>query len=136
MNFINSFIYDIKDSLGNHLAWIPYDTAQIDIKSRVDYSILTKDTLFITHLDLKEDNHFITIYPNPSDQQIRILVKSRDTGKVTFKILDILGRTMNITEADKPAAAFDMQIGYLSSGVYYLECTLGESRYSASFIKQ
>ncbi|MBX7243697.1 MAG: S8 family serine peptidase [Bacteroidia bacterium] len=136
---LHGFIYHVKDSLGNHLAWIPYDTAQIDIKSRVDYSILTKDTLFITHLDLKEDNHFITIYPNPSDQQIRILVKGVDTGKVTFKILDILGRTMNITEADKPAsadAAFDMQIGYLSSGVYYLECRLGESRYFTSFIKQ
>ena len=49
MNFINSFIYHVKDSLGNHLAWIPYDTAQVDIKTNMAYSILAKDTLYITH---------------------------------------------------------------------------------------
>ncbi len=77
----------------------------------------------------------ITVYPNPAKDKIYVKNNISFNEKVSFKILNIIGKSVytNSSTTEKLLAGTDIR--FLSAGVYFVELISSGQRYYSRFVK-
>jgi hypothetical protein len=80
----------------------------------------------------------LIIYPNPATDLINVRLISDTTGNVAYRVFDITGRMVYISQSSKQAPEVDTQIiiSSLTKGTYFLQAIIGTDRITSKFIKQ
>jgi len=152
--YISTIIYPGLDRIGSamtidHMDQI-YTSGRINGGIDLDFSdsefVLynTNQTSIFFHkmgdigdLDLVENSPNITsqIYPNPSSQNINILLKEGGSGKLN--IIDLQGRLLRFIEINPSQKAYLLDISTLTSGAYFIELIRnGKKIESQKFLKK
>jgi hypothetical protein len=77
----------------------------------------------------------ISIYPNPADNFINIILNSNaDTKEI--KIMDLTGRVIEVRQVQKNENKISMDINNYSSGVYLISFTSNEGTKVRKFVKR
>lgn len=122
-----TYIYKItSNTLGTY--WFPRDPANmtysysLHVHKQPDASI-----------DEKSNNFFI-IYPNPSNDEIEILLKNELKGKIDVEIVDEFGKVVIRKESLDPNER-KISILHLKEGIYFCKLINGDHVITKSFIK-
>jgi hypothetical protein len=82
---------------------------------------------------------WIKAFPNPFQSEFAILIKPKETGILTFQLLDISGRIYqsgieNVTQDQFLQIRFN-NLGYLPKGIYYIRIINGRSTETIPILK-
>lgn len=87
---------------------------------------------------MAEFKPMISVYPNPFLSEISITLQKPNFQKVTFQITDVLGQTIFNTEENNLSANYSKEIdlGFLSKGIYFLVAETDGERLARKIIKE
>ena len=79
----------------------------------------------------------INVYPNPTQDNIRINLNSEEKGTVSLRLINLIGNLIQADQYDKQANLWsaNMSLGGLASGVYLLEVQLGKLKEIRKVVK-
>ena len=108
-----------------------YDTAfnALDLYPAGDYTVLYKDSLTQRSITLRKTGIYlrdwITVYPVPFSNQLSVYLKSPESGKVSIRLTDGLGRVIEKIEVDLAKDSYYQfkfrSAGALSRGIYFVQ---------------
>ncbi|MCU0389716.1 MAG: zinc-dependent metalloprotease [Thermoflexibacter sp.] len=83
-------------------------------------------------------NESMLIYPNPVDKELRISIDAKFSGKIYFRLTDVLGREVSNQFIDKQFTRqeFVLDMGQLSSGIYFLEIEDSRGKQMKKIVKE
>ena len=88
-----------------------------------------------TGMDELNDDSFITIFPNPTNETINVSLKNITNGSnVVIELYSLLGE--KILQEETNGQAHMINIEKLSSGIYFLRCKMGENSYDKKIVIQ
>ncbi len=76
--------------------------------------------------EYQNSNHWVKVYPNPSDGDITIQYKLIGTDKCEFELYDVFGRKVYAHSLPSDATSFSLNGTFLPGGVYYYRVTQGQ----------
>jgi hypothetical protein len=82
---------------------------------------------------------FVAVTPNPLTGKGNISITAPVSGNYQWKIVNIQGKvikTGNGSFAFPGSISFPVELNNYPAGMYYLQVSQGDNRYTASFIKQ
>jgi Secretion system C-terminal sorting domain/SprB repeat len=88
---------------------------------------------------VKKGEPYAIVFPNPFENQLNILVENNKSKLITFKLIDVFGRTHQIenTKIEKEENNFLFDIdNNLPSGIYYLQIIGEDYKLQYSVVKQ
>jgi hypothetical protein len=90
------------------------------------------DTILVTgidHAEIKPDEFLLfQNYPNPFNPETNIKFRISESGFVTLKVFDILGReVITLVNEEKPAGNYEVEFyaSSLASGIYFYKLQAG-----------
>ncbi|WP_339917965.1 T9SS type A sorting domain-containing protein [Yeosuana marina] len=89
-----------------------------------EYSVLLNIQMY--------NNISVSVYPNPASSK---LIIRTNTSVVTISIFDINGRLLTSKQLSNPQLEYQLNINYLSHGIYFLEVQSGKLKQIQKFIK-
>ena len=82
-----------------------------------------------------EVNSEINIFPNPSSTNFKLNIDSKSNEPVTIRILDMVGKEINVIQSSKTKSSV-LQIGAaLIAGTYFAEIKQGSNRQIVKLVK-
>lgn len=69
----------------------------------------------------------IRVFPNPAQDQARVVLPANASGPVSIEVSDPLGPVASTTRVPARSLAFDVQVGQVAPGQYWLRITAGAS---------
>ena len=136
---IQGYVYGIKNSLGNYVAWWPFDTTLS--KARFSYTVLIENT-YKPNLGVVKpvhQNNDVAVYPNPTCHKQMIVVKSSKTQNLEIELYDVSGRLIKNVYLGKAwigEQLFDVDVSDISNGIYFYKIKIGNSQLHFKIIKQ
>lgn len=112
-------------SSGYYYAVTIYDSCKI-------YSNIIETTCLCVGISENSIFQNISIFPNPANEQLNIIVQLSNAEAATIKLIDAFGRKVYEKEETQKAASFNWQIPLSSfaAGIYFAEITvLGQKQY-------
>jgi hypothetical protein len=95
-------------------------------------SFLYDTSLSATEIDL---NEFVSIYPIPTSETLFITHGDSFQGAIKIDVINIVGQVVMSINADNLGSSIKLDVSTLNSGLYILDITLGENRFSERFVK-
>ena len=71
-------------------------------------------------LRLKQSINSFEIFPNPTSGQFTIIINNEPDQNSLIKIVDNLGRTLQIIRLNGQTLSYNLDINYLMSGIYFV----------------
>ncbi|MDP1801482.1 MAG: S8/S53 family peptidase [Bacteroidota bacterium] len=138
------FIYQVKDSTGANVGWWPVDTAFINTTTYnygewAEYTVLTKNATtngVKEHSDL--DNN-ISLYPNPTNSNLTLEVKTKKVCQLTVDLYDMMGRklkTLFSGKSDFEKTIINTDVANLPNSLYFYYITVDGAKTLKKFVKQ
>ncbi|MEE9440080.1 MAG: T9SS type A sorting domain-containing protein [Saprospiraceae bacterium] len=113
-----------------------------DIQYSKDIVLGAKKTKVITEMICCDEaryfnNENISLFPNPTRDNINVAMEEAQEGKYVFQIFDINGKRV-ITEVNKYDSGFTTKIDItnIPTGEYFLRVSKGEDALTKAFVKQ
>lgn len=134
---MTGYVYHIFDLNGNELGWLPFDTTLS--KSRFEYTLLTKEFHDAGIDEQIINDHWVTLYPNPSDNYQNLVISLQNNSSLDVNLYDIQGRLIRKVYRGKQEGKtkkLKIDVSRLSPGVYIYKIKAGKSFKSIEFIKQ
>ncbi len=100
---------------------IYYRLKQVDFDEQFNYS----NTITV-EID-RRSNNFLTLFPNPVQNEITLNFVEEVNSKMTIELLDISGRILSVLYQGRPngkALEFDISNIKLANGTYYIKSTI------------
>ncbi len=94
-----------------------------------------KDTITVVEplwVDFKDDNNFISVYPNPTSNNVNIYLEH---GVDKMSIYDLAGNELLPLELKRDKSLYSIDISELASGLYYVRVKEGEDVHIIKFSK-
>ncbi|MBA7534507.1 hypothetical protein ES705_26755 [subsurface metagenome] len=79
--------------------------------------------------------HEVTIYPNPTYQNLQVLFRTPPAGNISLSIYDIHGRLVLKGTKESPEPNFNINISNLYQGMYLLKITYEGGEAALKFVK-
>lgn len=100
--------------------------------------ILSANNLVIGVSDLKDQNTQLSVYPNPAETKLNIILHSLNNGRFQYEITDITGRVISIeNEYSFTANSLNtIDISDFSPGVFFIKVQDNNTTYTKRFIKK
>ena len=99
-----------------------------------------RDTTLLSSLpDLNESENSLSVYPNPTDQKIKLICKQGFSSFNTLTILNIEGKSL--LTIDQPGKNYsgnrevELDVSELPAGIYFVLLT-GDTSISTKFVKE
>lgn len=76
--------------------------------------------------ELPKSNVFVSLYPNPTIQSIRMDLQYDNTSRITIELIDMLGRVLNTDNLDVlkgQMSNYQLDVSTLSAGMYMFRLT-------------
>lgn len=89
-------------------------------------------SLSTKNIDLSE---LINIYPIPTSETLYISTGETMQGVMKIEVINVVGQIVESTEINMSSTNFKLDVSNLNTGVYILDITLGENRFSERFVK-
>jgi subtilisin family serine protease len=135
---MSGYVYQVFDLSNNQLGWWPFDTALSN--ANFEYTLLTHNKLAPNSIiEVSESKFGLKLYPNPSSDNQKLIIKSANEDELIIKMFDISGRELKTVFSGKStenSTSVDIDISFLSSGIYTYEIILGTEKKHLKFIKQ
>jgi aminopeptidase N len=97
-------------------------------------TVLFDSNLEFTLTDLKEINlTSISVYPNPAENDLVVDFRNNNSEK-SLTLTDVLGRTVNVLKTSE--STVQLNISYLSKGVYYVNIQMNAENRTVKFVKE
>ena len=79
----------------------------------------------------------VTIYPNPSDDNLNIAISNASAGKASITLRDINGKVVfaSTYAARRGVAVLSPEVGHLPAGLYLVEVKNGKANYTGKWTK-
>ena len=79
----------------------------------------------------------VTIYPNPSDDNLNIAISNASAGKASITLRDINGKVVfaSTYAARRGVAVLSPEVGHLPAGLYLVEVKNGKATYTGKWTK-
>ncbi len=134
---LTGFVYKIKDTNGTLLDWLPRDPATININNtNVEYTQLFH--IGPTSTDNVIDETFVSIYPNPSKNNVTITFENPISTYTEINLYSVDGKFIKkVFEGQLPTGKREIEdnVEYLPSGVYLYNVTNANVSSSVKFVK-
>ncbi|MBK6985968.1 MAG: T9SS type A sorting domain-containing protein [Bacteroidetes bacterium] len=89
----------------------------------------------VTGIKKQAINNVFTISPNPTNALLNINSGKAINGNVKIEVIDALGKTL-ISEDYKDFNQSTINVGSLSSGIYFVKISSGDNAITKKFIKE
>ncbi len=118
-------VQDLREKAYTFSANVGTDTARFVLKFEVAFATEIPD-------------ESLTIYPNPTSNELKINIDSKFRGKLQIRLLDLLGREVSKQSFDKTFTQeeFKMDSGGLNKGVYFVEIEDGRGKQVRKIVKE
>ena len=139
---LRGYIYQVKDSTGANVGWWPVDTAFINTWARgewAEYTVLTKNA---TTNGVKENSEFdnsISLYPNPTNSNVTLEVKTKKVSQLTVDLYDMMGRKLKTLfngKSDFEKTIITTDVANLPNSLYFYYITVDGVKTLKKFVKQ
>ena len=125
-------IYKIKPLNTVQIGDIVNNTADIYFDFNPAITTNTVSTEFVNPLSIADyDLNHLTIFPNPTSGQLNITSK---TVVNAITIIDINGRVLKELQFNRPKLHTEIDLSYLTSGVYFLKIKLNRESYTLKVV--
>lgn len=133
---INNIGYDWKSFDLNTFSWVIADSTVYFVQDRAgqiwkmmftgfggsatgDYEFV-KDPISLTSVDQPEYPQILSMYPNPSNSMVRIVLSGRQSEASVIRVQDISGKTAlkRVVEFSGGLQEVDLDISHLKNGLY------------------
>lgn len=138
---LRGFIYEVRDLSGTLKGWWPIDSSLVlpTSKSLFEYSILTHNGSGTVGIKNKQTTSFgVDVFPNPSIETQKIVVKSDKETTLKIQLYDLLGNLLKEVyegKIQKGNTEITSNIAGLANSMYIYVIKLGENSLSRKFIK-
>lgn len=139
---LRGYIYQVKDSTGASVGWWPVDTAFVNTYAYgewAEYSVLTKNA---TAIGVKEyfnlDNN-ISLYPNPTNGNLTLEIKTNKVSNLTVELFDIMGRKLKTVysgKSDPEKTIINNDVANLPNSLYFYFITVDGLKTTKKIVKQ
>lgn len=137
---LEGYIYEVKDSTGAFISWVPFGPDDPENPFYLAYSLLIEDTVAFAGNDENKLNNSLQVFPNPTKDVQSIVVTMDQPIDGSIRLVDVQGKVvLNIFEGTVQAGEtyFDVDLSKLPSGVYFYMVTINEDEvYQYKVIKQ
>lgn len=120
---------------------LPTDTRyKVRVTSYSDNTRFSESQSFFTITDASfvgnATTNNIEIFPNPIENQLFIKIQESDEFPVSVRIINPFGEIVSeSTPSNSTSRLLEVNIGNLSSGIYFLNCATNKSLYRFKFLK-
>lgn len=83
----------------------------------------------------KDISERISIYPVPTSETLYISNDDALIGKMNVEVLNVVGQVVMSANVNMSSSVIKLDVSGLNTGVYILDITLGENRFSQRFVK-
>ncbi len=133
------YIIEKLESTGKNVRWNKYACGGIQsLRGAPISSFVQNDDAFSkTNFAIAETfNEFkVNIFPNPSSTNFKLNIDSKSNEPVTIRILDMVGKEINVIQSSKTKSSV-LQIGAaLIAGTYFAEIKQGSNRQIVKLVK-
>lgn len=137
--FMVGYIYEVLDTLGNPLGWLPISNSVQD--ARFEYTILSRDSTapIANNPEIHLENGNISLFPNPTQQQHALELNGYSNKHTVITLYDINGRLIRKIHDGKIVnnhEVFYLDVSDLSTGLYFYNIIFETEQGSIRFIKQ
>jgi hypothetical protein len=123
-----------NSSLGKTTIFIPHDKSFLKSTGITDHMDLTPVKQAVIDNEYRDVPFMANVWPNPSNKNFNLEVKSSSDEKIDVSVLDILGRLILKPEVNrKQPSSFGEN---LKPGIYYITVSQGKSFKNIKVIKQ
>ncbi len=77
----------------------------------------------------------LAAYPNPVQEHLSLDLNAFNNGAITLSIMDAQGRRLSQTQISQPQDVLQLNVSDLATGIYFINCTAGDTHASCKFIK-
>jgi hypothetical protein len=134
---LKGYIYKVYNLNGDSLGWWPFDTLLNN--SHFEYTILARDRFApnVSVQDISNRNLGITLFPNPSSNNQKLVIKSVNTETAIIDMFDLQGRIIQhiYHGTIDSELVLEVDISKLSKGMYMYRILVGDRSNSVRFIK-
>lgn len=83
-------------------------------------------------------NSIMTLFPNPAEVNLTILLSTTEEEKVTFTLTDMLGKNVSTWQGKAENGMYEQEISIenLPQGIYFLSVKIGNSVMTQKFVKE
>lgn len=136
---MTGYIYQILDTLGNPLGWLPISNAVQD--AIFEYTILSRDSTapIANNPAVHLENGSVSLFPNPTQQQHSLELNGYGNQHAVITLYDIRGRHIRNIHDGKIATNQEVilaDVSDLSAGLYFYTIIFETEHGSIRFIKQ
>ncbi len=127
--FMTGYIYQVSDTLGNFIGWIPFSTDDPFNPIDMTYSLLIKDTVAFAGTEELKNVNTLQIYPNPTNGIQTLNIEIAQPIDATIRLIDINGKVIyNLFQGklNEGQNQFELNTSDLSSGVYFYTVVLDD----------
>lgn len=139
---LRGYIYQVKDSTGTSVGWWPVDTAFIntyDYGEWAEYSVLTKNATTNGVKEHSELEKNISLYPNPTNANLTLEIKTTKVSQVTVDLYDVMGRKIKTVfsgKSDIEKTIISTDVANLPNSLYFYYITVDGAKTLKKFVKQ
>jgi Secretion system C-terminal sorting domain/HYR domain len=133
------YIIEKLESAGKNVQWNKnVCSGTQSLRNVPTSSFVQNDDVFSkTNLTIDETkNEFkVSVFPNPSSANFKVNIESKSNEPVTIRILDMVGKEINIIQSNKTKSSA-LQIGAaLIAGTYFAEISQGSNKQIVKLVK-
>jgi hypothetical protein len=118
-----------EDTLKNRLFFKKSTGDWIRTNDAFDFSaammIKTKACLIYVPEFTTEDD--ISVFPNPTNDMITVILNNNSMNKVEFEVFDIIGRKQQVKHSDNGNSEYTINLSALPAGIYMLKINTNKS---------
>ncbi len=103
----------------------------VDLDGKINYSE-------IVAIKVKNDNHKVSVFPNPVQTEVRVQIPATGTGHCIIQIQDISGKLIRqkSVQLNNAMLSTSVNVEDLSKGTYILVVQYGDSKEVHKIVKQ
>jgi hypothetical protein len=139
---LRGYIYQVKDSTGASVGWWPVDTAFINTYKYgewAEYTVLTKNATTNGVKEYSELDNNIILYPNPTNSNVTLEVKTKKVSQLTVDLYDMMGRKLKTLfngKSDFEKTIITTDVANLPNSLYFYYITVDGVKTLKKFVKQ
>lgn len=142
---LEGYIYQVKDSTGTSVGWWPVDTGFVNTTTYnygqwAEYSVLTKNFSNVIGVKEQTENEKnISLFPNPTNGNLTLEIKTNKVCNLTVEMYDIMGRKLKTVyngKSENDKTIINNDVANLPNSVYFYNISINGLKTVKKFIKQ
>jgi hypothetical protein len=118
----NNYGWMLKTQTSNYYNSMIFGSSNFpDTAKRPVLTLCFESTLSINSTDHSDD--MIMLFPNPAQTDLNLSLNSSYAGKLTIKIINVMGQVIDIENVEKKATSFNLNfnVSSYSKGLYFIQ---------------